>query len=770
MASVNSDDNNTSSNEDNVINFGNDEVAPVEITPEDPMLADMRLKLSQVGEKRKELLLTSTNLITRAISEIANSSDFIETQKAIYAFETGFTPLYRVLDKVVKLGDQIVYLLGDKNKAGQTKSADENKEDRETVFKAFSDLEKVKKDGLGIVNIGKAKLPKVNDAFIDELKANPCPKLIDFLFSSADPSTRSDYRKITSWAQRHDRHNFVDWISNEIVYDGVPTADNTSGIEKCGKGIKGAVKFVRCTEQTEAASISIDKSALDYAKEICEKSNAKLSMPKPEWLSEKENDKGEPATFMILATVKGGELTVYDVTDGDKRTYENAIKQRHSSHFATVFDQKEENRGAIVEQVQNIIKLISAPELLIWQDQYATYLMPIYPTWLDGKKNVIPCKEESQYCIVLQFQDIGEKDSEFDATFPITFGGESGSELPHGFSTTDVKKIRSYKGPLEIEWVGRNMLSFKSMGVSWEKFDPKAFIPGKAEPNGLMRYISAKPVGFDYVRMAIFSSAYIVSENIDFARAKKEFSKWKDLQYAKTSSYARTDVDILIAVENGIIGVWFYPIKAKKTNSSDPDTYNYEGNFVQIGTTTHNLLRGKWLIPEKRIERIWNFISHPWELLIPDGTEDYTIGEGDKAYECLSYDDALVLMVTNPEQTYRADSKLTEQEVRDLHYDRLINLCSDKEAGTSWVEEQGVWKGEYPEDKSIRKGYAHLSKVVDVNPEQQASHNSASAEVTPETTLSTPSFRVACEGEKGKRLVLPLVLKCGGIWLTLPTK
>ena len=770
MTSVNSNDGSSSSKEDNVINFEIKDGSPVEIIPEDPMLADMRLKLCQVGGKRKELSSTSQNSISRAIGEIANSRDFTEAQTAIYAFETGFTPLYRVLDMVVKLGNQIADHLSAKDKSGNDKSPDAIKADRDTVHKAFSDLEKDIKGGLGFVNIGKAKLAKVNDAFIDELKADPCPKLIDFYFASADPSTRSDYRKITSWAQRHDRHNFVDWISNEIVYDGTPTADNTSGIEKCGKGIKGAIKFVRCTERTEATSISIDKSAVDYAKEICAKTNAKHSMPKPEWLSEKENEKGEPATFMILATVKGGELTIYDVTDGDKRTYENAIKQRHSSHFATVFDQKEENRGAIVEQVQNIIKLISAPELLIWQDQYATYLMPIYPTWLDGKKNVIPCKEESQYCIVLQFQDIGEKDSEFDATFPITFGGESGSELPHGFSTTDVKKIRSYKGPLEIEWVGRNMLSFKSMGVSWEKFDPKAFIPGKAEPNGLMRYISAKPVGFDYVRMAIFSSAYIVSENIDFARAKKEFSKWKDLQYAKTSSYARTDVDILIAVENGIIGVWFYPIKAKKTNSSDPDTYNYEGNFVQIGTTTHNLLRGKWLIPEKRIERIWNFISHPWELLIPDGTEDYTIGEGDKAYECLSYDDALVLMVTNPEQTYRADSKLTKQEVRDLHYDRLINLCSDKEAGTCWVEEQGVWNGEYPEDKSERKGYAHKSKIVKVYSEEEAAGLSASAEVAPDAKGSTPSFRIASDGEKGKRLVLPLVLKCGGIWLTLPTK
>ena len=770
MVSVNSNGGSSSSSEDNVINFENDESVPVEITPEDPMLADMRLKLCQVGGKRKELLTTSSNPISRAIGEIANSREFTEAQTAIYAYETGFTPLYRVLDMVVKLGNKIADLLSNKDKSGQDKSADVIKADRDTVFKAFSDLERDIKGGLGFVNIGKAKLAKVNDAFINELKADPCPKLIDFYFASADPSTRSDYRKITSWAQRHDRHNFVDWISNEIVYDGVPTSDNTSGIEKCGKGIKGAVKFVRCTERTEVASISIDKSALDYAKEICEKSNAKLSMPKPEWLSEKENDKGEPATFMILATVKGGELTVYDVTDGDKRTYENAIKQRHSSHFATVFDQKEENRGAIVEQVQNIIKLISAPELLIWQDEFVTYLMPIYPTWLDGKKNVIPCKEDSQYCIVLQFKDTREKDSEYDATFPIIFGGESGSELPHGFSTTDVKKIRSYNGPLEIEWVGRNMLSFKSMGASWEKFDPKAFIPGKAEPNGLTRYISAKPLGFDYVRMAIFTGAIIFSENIDFARAKKEFAKWKELQYAKTSSYAKTDIDVLIAVENGVIGVWFHPIKARVTNSSDPVTYNYEGNFVQIGTTTHNLLRGKWLIPEKRIERIWNFISHPWELLIPDGTEDYTIGEGDKAYECLSYEDALVLMVTNPEQTYRADTKLTMQEVRDLHYDRLINFCSDKEAGTSWVEEQGVWKGEYPEDKSIRKGYAHLSKVVDVNPEQQASHRSASAEVTPEPTLSTPSFRVGCEGEKGKRLVLPLVLKCGGIWLTLPTK
>ncbi|MFZ4702418.1 MAG: hypothetical protein ACOYMG_20435, partial [Candidatus Methylumidiphilus sp.] len=356
-ANTTQESNHPSDTEDNVLQLPEQEIAPEELAPEDPMLADFRLKVCQTGEKRKQLSAKAENPILRMIGEIANSADFVESQQTIYAYETGFMSLYRTLDRIIKLGNQIA------------------ETDYITVEKALSDIKKDIKGGLGFVNIGRPDLPAINEKYVNAFKADPCSKLVDFFYASAGPNTRAEYRKITSWCQRHNRHNFVQWISDEIVYDGTPTADNPSGLQKCGKGIKGALKFVRNVERKETTIVlAPDTAPIDYAKAICDEANTMTVIAKPDWVNEKENEKGEPANFMILASVKGDQLVIYDVIDSDKRTYEKAIKNRHSSPFAKAFDQGVVSREVILEQIKNISKLISAPELLIWQDKYMTYL------------------------------------------------------------------------------------------------------------------------------------------------------------------------------------------------------------------------------------------------------------------------------------------------------------------------------------------------------------------------------------------------------------
>ena len=659
-----------------------------ELRPDTAMDDDFNTKICIKGDKAEIIDSDDANLIVRGIGEVVNSEDMIEAQLGIHRYETGFLPLYRTLNRIINLAMTV------------------EDADNEVLMAAFKDIKKKIDDGNGIRNIGKPKLSKIDEEYVAKLKAEPCRHLLSFLFPNADPSLRSKYHTIISWAKSANRHNFVDWISNEIVYQG-PKED-----VKCGKGIKGALKFVKMIEPKRSKVVSSNDKPVDFAKHAGD--NSKIVIPKPEWIEKEMNN------LMIFASVNGENLELYDITDTDMRHVEAAIKQRHATHFAAEYDYSEELNEQTMEQIQNIRKLIMPTEFLMWQDQWVTYIMPLYPTWVDDNGKVSHCYH-LHYAIILDMSDIPEKGQDYDTTFPAVYGQDRSNKnsdvLKIGYATKEIDKIGKFDGDFNIEWTSDNMYSYKFMDALWETTGNRVYRQGKKDTvTGLCRGLSEPPLGFEYLHMSKFRSSIIISRDIDFDRARKEYKKWKDLQ---SSGGVKGDTDVVVVVENGVVGVWFSPIPAPQ-KKDEKQTYLYDGAFFEVGKDIDKRYRGKWCIPEKRIERIWNFISHPWELLIPGHTEDLLIGEGATTKECLSFDEALLVMEANKEKALPGDDRLTKQELKDKHYMRLIDLCSDKEVGKEYVADGS-------------------------------------------------SFRVAGAGEKGKRLCLPFILKCGRIWLHLPT-
>ncbi len=671
---------------------GGDELQP------DIMQDDFEVSICLKGDKTTKLSIEDANPLLRDIGEIANSDDLRDAQVSIYGYEKGFGSLYRTLDMILTLSIKVPDI------------------DSAVILAAFIDLKKAVDEGKGFINIGRPKLGKIDDKWVANFKESPCPVLLAFFFPNADATLRSKYNTILTWAVEYNRHNFVTWISNTIYIDDEKAKD---GKVACGKGIVAALKFIRSIKPKKDADVGSKDKPVDFAKKIGD--NTKVQIPRPTWLEKDGN-------FLILGSVSGDTLTLFDVTDSDQRRIDATVKLRHATQYAAQYDHKAQSSEQISEIIQNIRKLIMPPEFLMWQDNYTMYLMPIYPTWIDDNGKVSHCRE-NHFSVVIEIGDIPESGSDFDTTFPVVYDGQNTEHDKAGFdvfsigySTKELDLIAKSKENLNIEWSGNSLISFKCMGARWETTSQRKWLPGKKDPkNGLMKYQSEVPSGFPYLKLAMFDGGNILSEAVDFDKARKEFKRWKDLQ---GRSGVISDIDIILAIEHGVIGIWFPPIKAAaslKKDDTKPE-YVYSGEFMVVGKMNAGHIVGKWCVPEKKMERIWNFISNPWEIRVPNRLDEIVIGEGEQARECLSYEEAIPITTIYYPKPLPGDDRLNEYELRDKHYTRLPDLCSDQAVGK-----------EYVLDENDR-------------------------------------YRRTTGREVGKRMCIPLILVCGRMWVHLPSK
>lgn len=637
--------------------------------------------------KAKALTTDTNNAILNGIAKIAANPALLSAQQSIYGYETGHTGLYEVLDQIINLA-----LVVDATDAKDVKTA-------------FLDIRKMADDGYGIMNIGKPKLPKIDDEFAAVVKANPCKALVNVIFPNADGSIRGKYTKITKWAKEHNRHNFVEWLENDISYE------DATGQVICGKGIKGASKFISLVQKTNVPAPKSDEKPLELAKRIG--GNTRFEIPSPSWLDKEIND-----CLIMASRDDKGLLYLYDVTVTELKQIETAIRNRHASHFSTSVDFEDGNVQKLNELIQNLRKLIAPKELVMSQYKGATFLTPLYPTWVDDNGNP-KYSREHHYAIVIDVSGIMLDDMKTVATFPhVNDENVARIDLSYGYSASDIKAMVSHKSGLCVKWTSTYKNSFQSMGTNWETTKGRKYAPGKKDAaNDCFRGLSEAPVGSNYITTGLVHGRTELSTDIDFDTARKEFKQWKDLSF---KNGLKRDTVVLIVVENGQIGIWFPPIKAAKQPADGTVAYDFDGKYVKVGTTSEKRMRGKWCVPEKKIERIWNFISNPWMLCIPNRLDTIVIGEGDDKQPCLSFDQALAVMDTNKDRANDADTTLNERERADKVYQRLLNLCADQEGEPGWVKEND-------------------------------------------------SYRRAAHDEQGHRLCVPLVLRCGRMHVHLPS-
>ncbi|MEI6987374.1 MAG: hypothetical protein WCK65_14725, partial [Rhodospirillaceae bacterium] len=369
------------------------------------------------------------------------------------------------------------------------------------------------------------------------------------------------------------------------------------------------------------------------------------------------------------------------------------------------------------ELVQNVRKLIMPSEMVLSQCGTSLFLAPLNNTWIDDNGNPV-YRRDNQYAIVIDVTGLPTTNDNQPASLPFANAAGSRFDLTKGYATVELKKMAAFKGTPSIKWLGQSQNGFDFLGAYWDSTQHRKYAPGKKDiVNDCFRGLSEASVGTDYVMAAVIQGTREISRDINFDRARKDFKRWKDLSFMNG---LKKETEVLMFVEDGVVGIWFPPIKSAKQPATGEPVYAFDGALVKVGTTSDRRLRGKWCVPERKIERIWNFVSNPWTLLVPNLLETIELGQDEARQRCLSFEQAQQVMDTNVCRTEPGDNLLNQRELTDKGYQRLRNLGSDQEGDPGWVEIDGV-------------------------------------------------YRRGNHGEVGQRLFLPLIMKCGRMWVHFPS-
>ena len=451
-----------------------------------------------------------------------------------------------------------------------------------------------------------------------------------------------------AFAHEKELDNFVTWVAGDHSY-------RENGVDVPGSGLIGAYHKIRALTKVvdPAASVKSD-DVLNNAF----MTNSKHTFVKPDWL------KAEDKRFLILGQIVGDNVEVVNVTTTDLSKMKEIIRGRHGSLFPSDFDYLTgDPLLKMRDAIKNLIKFVGSGELIMWQDDQSTYLMPTYEQWIDDAfPGVLKTDRSQHHAIVIDIYPMKDKKTKEYFQFPeiMQVLGDIQTEtdiFPVGYVTNQVEKISKFKGTPEFEWMNEDKTAFTFMGALWTSSDTKRSKPRTKEDDlkKRTRVNSTAPYGFQYIQASKYYEngdkklGNLASDNIDFSNARREFRKWSD---ARTEGGLPAASEVVICVENGAIGVWFETVHDK----TGKVIYNGNNELVRIGSTEVTQLKGQWRVPVSRMKRLWELVTGNWDLMIPEYLDQVRYFKEPN----LSLDDALTVM----------DRTVT------LPYGQMENLCS----------------------------------------------------------------------------------------------
>ncbi len=541
-----------------------------------------------------------------AIASLSLSPDFLTTQLSIYAYETGNSPLYRFLNGLLNLGEQIKRMNDADLKVslGNFRAIITNED-------ALAKTENRKPRGFQ--NIGSVSIPIINDKYIELIRREPVEvfKLLTrIFFPNASAGLRARYYEVLHFASEKAIPNFVTWLAGEHECTVNGKIEKKFGLT----GAYNKIKFVSI-EKDPLASIKTDDE-LNKAFNT----NTKETLKKPDWLPTSDKP------FFILSQIVNGNLEIVNVTANDPTQIKAAVRNRHGQLFPSDLDYSIGNSGLKMrDAVHALIKFVGPSELILWQDEGSFHLMPTNEQWIDDESpNEVKSDKSLHFAVMLRlYPPIDEKTGDF-ARFPefAVFDDSKTYErdiFGVGYTTSQIDKILRFKGEPKFEWANEARSAFRFMGAEWYSSDNRRSLPRtKADDaNKRTRQPSCLPYGFQYISGCIIERdgqrlrSARLTDNIDFSQARVEYKKWVE---ARTNQKLPVPSEVVICVKDGVIGAWFEPVR----NDKGEFVYNSEQQLVQIGTCSVTALRGQWRIPVDQMTRVWGLMTSGWSMMIPE--------------------------------------------------------------------------------------------------------------------------------------------------------
>ena len=172
------------------------------------------------------------------------------------------------------------------------------------------------------------------------------------------------------------------------------------GVQMQKNGLYGA--FLKINETAISRDDKADIKTDDEIGKAFDNTNRVLPVAVPEWLGERVDDFDEP--FMMLGRVEGKEIKFINYVSTATSQIKSSIKAGRGDLFPSDLDY---NTGIatikMVDAIKNLVTFSGAPELIMWQDSDGqTYVMPLFDQWInDDQPNVKKVNRASHFAGVL---------------------------------------------------------------------------------------------------------------------------------------------------------------------------------------------------------------------------------------------------------------------------------------------------------------------------------------------------------------------------------
>ncbi len=630
------------------------EAGIVDALPEEVRLTEENITEELRIESGLEIDDNGGNEILVLMAELACSNDLLLTQRSIVTYESGDAPLFRSLGRILDIGEVIL------------------ESDQQTVSSAFSHLreklvdeETAAKAGNrknnGIKNIGVPSMPVTDQKFFKKIREDSFflyKTLINFYLPLASSAMRTQYYTIVNWAHEKQEPNFVTWLAGDHEV-------TISGNQVFKRGLKGAYLHIKQTQPLlERPAMKTD----DLIDKAFENTNKIIPAPKPEWLDECVDDIDEP--FMMLGRVVGNEIQFINRTTSNVSYIKSSIKASSGSLFASDLNYSEGEAGSkMVNAIKSLVPFSGAPELIIWQDANTqTYIMPLYDEWInDDQPNVRKTNPALHFAAIIDIFNAydGENGRIDELTFPETLDTEFDNDaniFQVGYITNQVDKVLAFKGNWResFTWVNDDQQSFDFLGAQWTHVANRKPKKRNEKDKELkrVRQPTIGAYGYKYIMACkyyengVLSSGETLCRDIDFELARAKYKKWVGIR--KAAGLKEHPDHIVICADNGTIGVWY-----ENVITDDIIRWDNHKQLIKVGSAP-KWLKGQWRVATYQLRRVWNLITGPWELYLPQHIED-------------------VRYHPEPNLGSRALIGLMEREKTHLPYGRMRNLCSTRE-------------------------------------------------------------------------------------------
>ncbi|MEI8397071.1 MAG: hypothetical protein WCF85_20285 [Rhodospirillaceae bacterium] len=301
----------------------------------------------------------------------------------------------------------------------------------------------------GIKNIGVPTIPVADQKFYKRLREDS-----EFLYKTLV----NFYFPNASAPMRTQYYTVVSWAHEKQEPNFVTWLAGTHEYTLAGKeviknGLRGAYLKIRSTK-ISGGEDETDIKTDDEIEKAFENTNKVLPVSKPEWLEECVEDTAEP--FMMLGRVDGDQIKFINYTTSTASHIKSSLRAARGSLYQSDLDYtKGDHERKMADAIKNLISFTGAPELIIWQDARGkTFVMPLYDEWADeDQPNVRKTDRSKHFAVILEVFSVNGADStKFDAfEFPDAVDDEYNDNsdiFKVGYVTSQVGKIDSFNGKL----------------------------------------------------------------------------------------------------------------------------------------------------------------------------------------------------------------------------------------------------------------------------------------------------------------------------------